>query len=161
MRAATATVWLLGLIPAGRMPSMKTIAIVAALALATAASAQTCAFRLFGRPCGGDLAGQQVTTPTASGIRFDAANLAPGAVAILVFGQQPSQGIQLPGSNCLLLVQPGSTVVAQADRTGSCTFRFPIPTRLPVAADFQVVTIGFTRNGRIAESTNGVSLACR
>ena len=140
---------------------MKTIAIAFALSLAAAASAQTCGFTLFGRPCGGDLAGQQVTTPTASGIRFDGSNLAPGAVAILVLGQQAAQGIQLQGSNCLLVVQPGSTVVGQADRAGACMFRFPIPARLPIAADFQVVTIGFTRNGRIAESTNGVHLVCR
>jgi len=140
---------------------MKTVAIAFALSLAAASSAQTCSFTLFGRPCGGDLAGQQVTTPTASGIRFDGSHLAPGAVAILVLGQQAAQGIQLPGSNCLLVVQPGNTVLGQADRTGACLFRFPIPARLPIAADFQVVTIGFTRNGRIAESTNGVHLVCR
>ena len=73
MRAATATVSVLGLLPVGQLPNMKTLALAAAFALATVASAQTCAFSLFGRPCGGDLAGQQVTTPTASGILMRAA----------------------------------------------------------------------------------------
>ncbi len=140
---------------------MKPLALVAALSLATIADAQACAFTLFGRPCGGDLAGQQVTTPTRSTIRFDGQNLAPGAVAILVFAPQATRGVQLPGSNCTLLVQPGHTVLGQVDAAGACTFGFPIPARLPITADFQLVTIGFTRNGRIAESTNGVHLACR
>jgi hypothetical protein len=131
------------------------------LLLTAVAGAQTCNFQLFGRPCGGNLAGQQVTTPTAQGIRFDGSGLAPGAIAILVLGQQAAAPIALPGSTCQLLVQHSNTVVAQADRTNAVMFRFPMPARLPITADFQIVTIGFTRNGRIAESTNGVTIACR
>lgn len=126
-------------------------------------SAQTCNFLAFGRPCGGDLAIQQVTSPTNpanSALVFDATNLAPGAVAVLVMGQQ-SLGVQLPGSNCMLLVQRNHTVLGQANRAGSCSWRFPVPVRGQFTMDFQVVTFGLSRNGRLVESTNGVTVGCR
>lgn len=136
-------------------------AVASVLLLAAVAQAQTCVFTGFGRPCGGNLSGQQVTTRTATTVRLDGTALAPGAIAVLVLGQQAASPITLPGSNCLLLVQHNNSVVAQADRTGAVAFRFPIPARLPMSVDIQVVTIGFTRNGRIAESTNGLTVACR
>ncbi|MGE3174994.1 MAG: hypothetical protein AB7O97_20365 [Planctomycetota bacterium] len=140
---------------------MKTLTTLVALCLSTAVGlAQTCTFTSFGRPCGGDLAGQQVRTPAGQTIRFDVTNAAPGAIAVMVIGGQ-QRGVQLPGSNCLLLVNPRGTQLAQVDRGGDVAFRFPIPARLPVQADFQVVTIGLSRSGRIAESTNGVNLVCR
>ena len=142
---------------------MRCLAAASLFALGTLLPAQTCNFLAFGRPCGGDLAAQQVTSPTNpnnSALVLDATNLAPGAVAVLVMGQQAA-GVQLPGSNCLLLVQRNHTALAQADRTGSCSWRFPVPLRGTFTLDFQVVTFGFTRNGRLVESTNGVTVGCR
>ena len=139
---------------------MKIVALLPAIALSATLGAQTCSFTSFGRPCGGDLAGSQVRTATGSAVRFDATNLAPGSVAIMVLGQAGRQ-LPLPGSNCGLLVQPRDTQLATVDRLGDASFRFDLPRTLPVAADFQVVTIGLNRNGRIAESTNGVHLVVR
>lgn len=141
---------------------MRCLAAAVLLSAASALPAQTCNFLAFGRPCGGDLAVQQVTAPTnpnQSVLVFDATNLAPGAIAVLVMGQQ-GPGIQLPGSTCTLLVQRQDTVLAQADRSGSAAWRFPVPVR-SFRLDFQVVTFGFTRNGRLVESTNGVTVGCR
>jgi hypothetical protein len=139
---------------------MKIVSLLTGFALAATLGAQTCSFTKFGRPCGGDLAGSQVRTTAGSAVRFDASNLAPGAIAIMVMGQA-GRPIRLPGSNCGLLVQPRDTQIGTADRFGDASFRFQLPTTLPAQADFQVVTIGFDRNGRTAESTNGVHLVVR
>ncbi len=39
--------------------------------------------------------------------------------------------------------------------------KFQLPATLPLSIDLQVVTIGVTRNGRSAESTNGLNVVVR
>ena len=55
-----------------------------------------------------------------------------------------------------LLVQPRAIFIALVDAAGSAAFRFPLPPVAPVTIDFQVVTLVLARNGRTAESSNGV-----
>jgi hypothetical protein len=140
---------------------MRIVSILAGVVLATAASAQTCVFASFIRPCGADLAGQQVRSPAGSAVRFDVTNAAPNCFAVMVVGQEMARGIQLPGSNCLLVVQPRATLVQQVDAAGATSFRFHLPPISPIDLDFQVVTVALSRNGRTAESTNGVGMRCR
>jgi hypothetical protein len=137
---------------------MKLTALAAGILMSVAANAQTVTFTSFGRPCGGDLNGSQVRTATGTTVRFDVTNAAPNSVAVLVLGHQ-SRPLPLPGSNCTLLVDPRATVLQQVDRTGAAAFRFQLPPIAPLSIDFQAVTIALNRNGRTAESTNGVNLA--
>lgn len=53
-------------------------------------------------------------------------------------------------------VPPRATFIALVDAAGSAAFRFPLPPVAPVTIDFQVVTLALARNGRTAESSNGV-----
>ncbi len=130
------------------------------LFLSSALCAQTCTFGAFGRNCGGTLSGQVVAAPSGAALQLDLAAADAGTVAVLVIGQQ-SRPSPLPGGLCPLLVQPGNTVFGMVDQSGAATFRFPIQGRLPFAVDFQVVTVSGTRAGRLAESTNGLRVACR
>lgn len=136
--------------------------LVAAVLTATAVIAQapTCTFTAFGRPCGGVLAGTQLTSPTTVGVRFDVTGAAPGAIAVLALGHR-DRGSVLPGSTCLLLIDPRATYFAQVDRAGAVSFRFPLPAVTPFQVDAQVVTVGLSRNGRTAESTNALNVLCR
>jgi hypothetical protein len=135
-------------------------ALATGLLLATAAGAQTITFTAFGRPCGGDLDGSAVRAAGGAAVRFDVTNAAPNSVAVLVLGHV-GRPLPLPGSDCLLLVEPRATVLQQVDRTGTAAFRFHLPPIAPLSIDFQAVTIALNRNGRTAESTNGVNLSTR
>lgn len=138
---------------------MKSLTLAAALALCGSAPAETCRFVSFGSPCGGDLVGQHFRSPSA--LVFHGLNLAPFAFAVLVAAPQARPGAQLPGSNCLLLVPPTFMSSAVTDAAGACSFVFTAPTRLQFGVDLQIVTLGFFRNGRTAESTNGLDVRCR
>lgn len=139
---------------------MRTVAALALALSSAVATAQTTTFTPFGRPCGGVLAASQVRTPAGPTVVFDVSAAAPGSVAVLAIGhaQRPSP---LPGSNCTLLVDPRALHFAQVDRVGQVSFRFPLPPVVPLLADVQVVTVGFDRNGRTAESTNGINITVR
>lgn len=140
---------------------MKALSLFAALVLPVAiGAAQTCGFPTFGRPCGGDLAGSQLRTAAGLGIQLDVTNAAPGSIAVLVIGQE-MRPVQLPGSNCTLIVDPRATLVQQVGRRGHTTFQLRLPPIAPLAVDFQVVTVALNRNGRTAESTNAVAMHCR
>lgn len=138
---------------------MKFLTLVVTLASCGTVCAQTCRFVSFGSPCGGDLVGQHF--PSQSALAFHGLNLAPFAFAVLVAAPQAQPGAQLPGSNCLLLVPPTFMSSAVTDAAGSCSFVFTSPTRLPFGVDLQIVTLGVFRNGRTAESTNGLDIRCR
>lgn len=138
---------------------MKCLSLVAAIALCSSMSAQTCRIVSFGTPCGGDLAGQHFRSQST--FVFQGSNLAPFAFAVLVAAPQTQPGAQLPGSNCLLLVPPTWMASAVTDAAGACSFVFSAPTRIPFGVDVQIVTFGFFRNGRTAESTNGLDVRCR
>ncbi|MFO1053417.1 MAG: hypothetical protein U1F36_14490 [Planctomycetota bacterium] len=136
---------------------MKAITFLVSLALcAGAAIAQTATFTNFGRPCGGDLNGSQVRGPA---VQMDVTNAAPGSYAILCVGQQ-QRPVALPGSNCYLVVNPRITLNTQVDRAGNASFLLRLP-NMPINVDMQVVTVALSRNGRTAESTNGVNLVWR
>ncbi len=139
--------------------------LAAAAVLAVAAVAQTrptYSFTSFGRPCGGDLAGSLNTTRAVPAIQMDVTNAAPSSFAILVAGHQAARPHSLPGSNCLLLVDPRITLVGSVDARGNATFLLSLP-RIPTpwSIDFQAVTIALNRNGRTAESTDGVTVSAR
>jgi len=141
---------------------MRIALLSAVLGLSAASFAQSgIAFTAFGRPCGGDLAGAVVRTTTGVALRFDVTNAAPDSIAVLVLGQQAVNPFPLPGSNCLLLVQPRATLLQRVDANGATAFRFPLPPISPLSVDFQAVTIALNRNGRTAESTNGLTLNVR
>ena len=141
---------------------MRILSLSAPLLLAATALAQTgIAFTPFGRPCGCDLAGSAVRTATGPVLRFDVTNAAPSSIAVLVLGQLAGTPFPLPGTNCLLLVQPRATLLQQVDVNGAAAFRFPLPPIAPLSVDFQAVTIALSRNGRTAESSNGVNLTVR
>ncbi len=140
---------------------MRSIPVLTALCLAAALSAQsrTVTFTPFGVACGADLAASLVRAAAGATVRVDLTNAAPGSVAVLVAGQQVPNPTPLPNSNCGLLVQPRATFVAVVDAVGAAAFRFVLPPISPLSLDFQAVTIALLRNGRTAESSNGIHLS--
>ncbi|MBL8723745.1 MAG: hypothetical protein JNK49_06840 [Planctomycetes bacterium] len=129
--------------------------------LAVPAVAQTWTLSDFGRPCGGDLSGQVVASPRGVGLRFAVTGATPNAVAVLALGQLAPTPIQLPGSQCLLLVDPRHTLFATTDAQGQAGFQLSLPNIAPISIEFQAVVIELTRAGRLAESTDGVRLVGR
>jgi hypothetical protein len=129
-----------------------------ALLLASTATAQTCTFTNFGRACGADLAGSLARGPA---IQMDVSNAAPGSIAIFVAGHRTNRPHPLPNSNCLLVVEPRITLLEQVNLNGNARFLMRMPNVTPLAIDFQAVTIALNRNGRTAESSNGVTMVCR
>ena len=129
---------------------MKLSSILASvLLLAATTVAQNCTFTNFGRPCGGDLAGSLVRGPA---IRMAVTNAAPSSVAVLVVGQTAARPHPLPGSNCLLLVDPRITFAQPVGPRGNTEFLMRLPNVRALDVDFQVVTVASSRNGRTAES---------
>lgn len=130
-----------------------------AFLLCAAASAQTYTLTQFGPACAGNLQGQVVTLPNGHGLRLGANQLAPNAIAVLVLGHQASVPTPLPGSNCTLLLDPRVTHLAMTGPRGTASWQQRIPPILPITFDMQVVTLQLTPNGRLAESTNGLTLS--
>ena len=95
---------------------MKALLLASAL-LAASATAQ-CALSDFGRPCGGDLTGSFVRTPRGAGLSFQVTGAMPDALAILVLGHQARTPHPLPGSQCLLLLDPRHTMLARTSPRG-------------------------------------------
>ncbi|MBK8098588.1 MAG: hypothetical protein IPK26_15870 [Planctomycetes bacterium] len=140
---------------------MKLISTLGVLLLAATAAAQNYSFSNFGRPCGGDLAGQVVRTQRGAALQWDVTNADAGAVAILVVGHLAATPIALPGSGCLLLVDPRTTLFQQVDGRGHAQFLMALPPVVPLQVQFQAVTVELSRMGRVAESTNGVEFRAR
>lgn len=142
---------------------MKVLSLLAVPFLAAVATAQTSvSFADFGRPCGGDLAGSLVRGRTGPNVQLDVTRADAGAVAILVLGTHLARVPHpLPGSPCLLLVEPRATMFGTVDRAGSAQFSLPLPPIAPLVVDFQVVTVELARAGREAKSTDGVELRVR
>lgn len=138
---------------------MKLFSLLAtSLLLAGTVLGQNCTFTNFGRPCGGAMAGSLVRGPA---IRMAVTGAMPGEAALLVVGHAMSTPLPLPGSNCLLLVQPRVVLQGSTDRAGAANFVMRLPPIVPLNVDFQCVVVDITRTGRVAESTNGVNLVCR
>lgn len=132
-----------------------------ALLLAATAAAQNYSFTPFGRPCGGDLAGQVVRTQRGAALQWNVTNADAGAAAILVVGHLAATPVALPGSGCLLLVDPRTTLFQQVDGRGNAQFLMALPPVVPLQVEFQAVTLELSRLGRVAESTNGVEFRAR
>jgi hypothetical protein len=128
------------------------------LLLAASTLAQTYTLTNFGTPCAGALQGQIVTLPAGTGLRLGVHNAPANAFAILVAGHPQPGPIALPGTQCVLLVDPRFTMAALTNSNGNVQFAFRIPPVLPISVDFQTIVLGFTTTGLIAGSTNGVHL---
>lgn len=139
---------------------MKLSTLIGAVCLLTSVATAQIAFTNFGRPCGGNLTGSAQTSRAGTVIHMDVTNAAAGAACVLVIGQQ-SRPHLLPNSLCSLLVDPRATMVGTTDAQGAASFRLPLPATTPLTVDFQAVTVGVTRRGRMADSTNGVKLQAR
>lgn len=134
---------------------------VSALLAATAAAQTSVTFVDFGRPCGGDLSGALVRTPAGAAIQLNVTGAASNALAVLVIGSMATTPHALPGSNCLLLVEPRATHIDSTDARGNARFQLRLPPIVPLVVDFQVATAELSRQGRVVESTDGVELRVR
>lgn len=94
-------------------------------------------------------------------LRFGVTNAMPNAIAALVIGHLAPSPIQLPGSQCLLLVDPRHTLLGSTDGQGQASFQLSLPNVAPITIEFQAVVVELTRAGRLAESTDGVRLVGR
>ena len=160
-----ATVLLLGpsALPRRHQPTMRTFLFASLLATATAtatAAAQTYTLSDFGSQCGGDLHGQVLTSHhTGTDLLLGITGAAPQALAILVIGHHAATPIHLPGSQCLLLVDPQGTMLTTTTAAGSAHFVFHVPPVVPITIDFQAVIVTHsTAHGLVAGSTDGVHL---
>ena len=138
-------------------PTMKLLA--TALLFCATATAQTYTLTPFGPACAGTLQGQVVTLPNGHGLRLGATQLAPNAIAVLVLGRQSTVPTPLPGSTCTLLLDPRATQLAFTGPLGRASWQQRIPPMLPITFDLQVVTLQLTPTGRLAESTNALTLS--
>lgn len=136
---------------------MKTF--LAASLLSLSAVAQTYTLTDFGTQCGGDLHGQIVQAPAGNGLRLGVTGARPNTHAVLVAGHMAPTPLQLPGSQCLLLVNPRFTMFGMTDAQGRAHFGFRLPPVVPITVDFQVVLFGISpTQGRVAVSTDGIEL---
>ena len=142
--------------PANRTP-MK-IPLFAALSLAATVTAQTYTLTDFGTQCGGDLHAQVVQATTGVGLRLGVTGAQPHSLAILVIGGPQATPIQLPGSQCQLLVDRRVMLHEVTSATGSARFAFRVPPVLPITFDCQAVIVSFSPTGLVATSTDGVRL---
>lgn len=131
--------------------------LVSILLTVGAVAAQNCAFTTFTRPCGSDLAGAVVRGPA---VQWNVTNAAPASYAVLAIGQQ-ARPMPLPGTDCLLVVNPRVMLVQPVDSRGNSTFLLRLPPITGLSLDFQAVTVAVNRRGRFAESTNAITMACR
>lgn len=135
------------------------LTLIASLLLSVSAAAQTYTLSSFGTQCGGDLQGQVVTAPAGSAMQLGVTGARPNAHAILVIGHQFTTPVPLPGSQCLLLVDPRGTMLTTTTATGTAHFVFHVPPVVPITIDFQAVIVSHSHHhGLVAESTDGVRL---
>ena len=130
----------------------------AALSLAATITAQTYTLTDLGTQCGGDLLGQVITAPVGVVLRLGVTGAAPGALALLVIGSPQPAPVQLPGSQCLLLVERRVVLYEVTTLTGSARFAFRVPPVLPITFDCQAVILDRTPTGPVATSTDVVRL---
>jgi hypothetical protein len=140
---------------------MKFATLLAALCLTASTALAQVTFTSLGRPCGGTLTGSVERTTNGPTILMDVSNAAPGAACVLVIGPALRVAQPLPNSLCDLLVDPRITLVGTVDAQGNTTFRMPLPTVTPLTVDFQAVTVGITRRGRMADATNAERMQSR
>lgn len=135
----------------------------ASLAVAFAPTPQppTCTFTAFGPQCDGALAGSLQTTPRGEAIQLDVTGATAGAIGVLVIGPLARTPQPLPGSTCDLLLQPAHSQLFRLDANGDGQQMIPLPRRMPIDINFQVVTIITVGNARVRGSTNGVNLLCQ
>jgi hypothetical protein len=131
---------------------------IAALSLTAALTAQTYTLTDIGTQCGGDLHGQVVTLTSGVGLRLGVTGAQPHAFALQVIGGTQTTPIQLPGSQCQLIVDPRVMQTEVTSPTGTAAFHFRVPPVLPITFDCQAVIIGFSTTGLVATSTDGVRL---
>jgi hypothetical protein len=134
------------------------LSLFAALTLAATISAQTYTLTDLGTQCGGDLLGQVVTAPTGVVLRLGVTGAAPRALALLVIGGPQQAPVQLPGSQCLLLVERRHVLWEVTSLTGSARFAFRVPPVLPITFDCQAVILDRTQTGPAITSTDVVRL---
>lgn len=130
----------------------------AVLCLAATAASQTYTLTDFGTQCGGDLQGQIVTAPGGTGIRLGVTGAHRNTITVLVIGHPQAAPVQLPGSACLLLVDPRAMLHELTSPSGTAGFGFRLPPIVPITIDFQAVIVGHAASGRVFESTDGVHL---
>ncbi len=119
-----------------------------------------CTFTNFGRECGGRLDGV-LPGPTGSRFALDLTNAAPRAIAVLVIGPRMRTPIPLPGSHCVLHVDPIITLSGQTNGQGEKSWTFPSVAVAPtIHVSFQAVTLDLNGTPMLA-SSNGTTLICQ
>ena len=132
--------------------------LISTLLLAASSIAQTYTLTNIGTPCAGGMLGQVVTLPAGTGLRLGVQNAPANAFAILAVGHPQPGPVSLPGTQCVLLVDPRFTMATLTNSNGNAQFAFRVPPVLPITIDLQTVVLGFTTTGVVAGPTNGVRL---
>lgn len=126
------------------------------------ATAPTCTWTSFSRPCGATLVGSDQVAPGGVRIQLDVSGAPASALGLMVIGNQLRAPAALPFSRCDLLVDPRITIGFVTDAAGAATMPFGIHSNLRgLDVNFQAVVIGFdpARNPTVAAS-NGENLTC-
>jgi hypothetical protein len=114
-------------------------------------------FHHFGAECGGRLRGV-LPGPSGSQFALDLTDAAPHVPALLAIGPRMRTPVQLPGSHCLLHINPLVAVAQQTNAQGRAHWTFPLVSVMPVPTiSFQVVTID-VNSLPILRSSNGATL---
>jgi hypothetical protein len=113
-------------------------------------------FTAFGPSCTGTLSGQTATTPRGPAIQLDVAGGPANGFGVLVAGAVLATPINLPNSQCQLLVGRHLVSFLRFDGSGAASERLRTPVRVPFDLDFQVVTVDHSGPTAALGSTNGL-----
>lgn len=118
----------------------------------------TVTFTAHGPSCDGTLAGQLVSTPRGQAVQLDVTGATANAFALLLFGAPLTTPINLPGSQCQLLVETRFAGMSRLDANGDGHRLLGVPGRPPIDLDFQMLTLDFSGATLALGSTNGLNL---
>lgn len=118
----------------------------------------TVTFTPFGPSCDGTLSGQMVPTPRGNAVQLDVRGATAGSLAFLVVGAPLATPLNLPGSQCQLLVQPGFHGFTLLDANGDGSRVLGVPGRPPITVDFQMLTLDLSGSTLALGTTNGLNL---
>lgn len=126
--------------------------------LAGTAVAQTWTLTDRGPQCGGNLSGVVATTPAGQSLRLAVSGAQASAVALLAIGAPQTSPVALPGSSCLLFVDPRLTEWTVTDGSGNAAFALRLPQAVPLTFYVQGVTATFPASGRVVTSTDVIAV---
>lgn len=121
-----------------------------------------CEVESFGRPCGPEMKGEAKVDRDRHYLELVTTKIPLNAIGIHVLSPRLLRSpITLPGSACLLLVEPAHWSFLQQGRGGTALLRIPYRPMDGLVGHNQQVWLTIAPRGLLSSSTNGIKLSCR